>query len=87
MTRPILATTIAFTIATWVGPSFTFIERSVVASAQGRQTPARQASGAVPRTADGHPDSSGLWQGGGPIGDIAQGLPKGETIPLAFQAP
>jgi len=37
---------------------------------------------AVARTADGHPDLSGLWQGGGPIGDIAQGLPKGETIPL-----
>jgi len=36
----------------------------------------------VARTPDGHPDLSGLWQGGGPIGDIAQGLPKGETIPL-----
>ena len=28
------------------------------------------------------PDFSGLWQGGGPINDIAEGLPKGETVPL-----
>jgi hypothetical protein len=48
------------------------------AYAQGNKVAPR----AVARTADGHPDLSGLWQGGGPIGDIAQGLPKGETIPL-----
>jgi hypothetical protein len=48
------------------------------------QTP-RKPSGtatAVPRTSDGPPDFSGLWQGGGPINDISQGLPKGETLPL-----
>ena len=45
-------------------------------------TPLAQTRGQIPRTRDGHPDLSGLWQGGGPIGDIAQGLPKGETIPL-----
>jgi hypothetical protein len=33
----------------------------------------------APRTP---PDFSGLWQGGGPINDIAEGLPKGETLPL-----
>jgi hypothetical protein len=44
--------------------------------------PLAQTKGGVPRTADGHPDLSGLWQGGGPIGDIAEGLAKGETIPL-----
>jgi hypothetical protein len=41
-----------------------------------------QTKSTLPRTSDGHPDLSGLWQGGGPIGDIAQGLPKGQTIPL-----
>jgi hypothetical protein len=31
---------------------------------------------------DGRPDFSGVWQGGGPVGDLAQGMPKGEEIPL-----
>ena len=31
-------------------------------------------------------DLSGLWQGGGPIADIAQGLPAGETIPILSAA-
>ena len=38
--------------------------------------------GPAPRLPDGHPDLSGVWQGGGPVGDLAQGMPKGETIPL-----
>ena len=38
--------------------------------------------GPTPRLPDGHPDLSGVWQGGGPVGDLAQGLAKGETIPL-----
>jgi hypothetical protein len=38
--------------------------------------------GPTPRLADGHPDLSGVWQGGGPVGDLEQGLAKGETIPL-----
>ena len=42
---------------------------------------AAQSNRPASRAAD-HPDLSGLWQGGGPIGDIAQGLPKGESIPL-----
>jgi hypothetical protein len=41
-----------------------------------------QTGRALPRTTDGHPDLSGLWQGGGPVGNIADGLPKGQTIPL-----
>jgi hypothetical protein len=36
----------------------------------------------VPKLPDGKPDLSGVWSGGGPVGDLAQGLAKGETIPL-----
>jgi len=36
----------------------------------------------APRLPNGQPDFAGLWQGGGPINDIADGLPKGETLPL-----
>jgi hypothetical protein len=43
---------------------------------------AMPADAQIPRLPDGTPDLSGVWQGGGPIGDIAQGLPKGETVPL-----
>jgi hypothetical protein len=39
------------------------------------RTPARGLPG-------GTPDLSGVWQGGGPVGDIAEGLAKGETIPI-----
>jgi len=40
----------------------------------------------VPELPDGTPDLSGVWQGGGPIGDIAQGLPPGQVIPLLPEA-
>jgi hypothetical protein len=39
-------------------------------------------SGSAPARTDGIPDFSGVWQGGGPINDIAEGLPRGESIPL-----
>src|SRR5574341_1166935 len=41
--------------------------------------------GPVPRLPDGTVDLSGVWQGGGPggsNGNLARGLPKGETIPI-----
>ena len=44
------------------------------------------ASKPAPRLPDGKPDLSGVWQGGGPVGDLEQGLAKGETIPLLPEA-
>ena len=38
--------------------------------------------GPAPKLANGLPDFSGVWQGGGPVGDLAQGMPKGVEIPL-----
>jgi hypothetical protein len=57
----------------------------VLALPLGAQTPRPEpasSSRPAPRLPDGRPDLSALWQGGGSINDIAQGLPKGETIPL-----
>jgi len=44
--------------------------------------PPRAPDGPAPRLADGRIDLSGIWLGGGPITNIAEGLPPGETIPL-----
>jgi hypothetical protein len=38
--------------------------------------------GPAPKFPDGRPDLSGVWQGGGPVGDLAQGMPKGVEVPL-----
>jgi len=39
-------------------------------------------TGATPRLPDGTVDLNGLWAGGGSLGNIASGLPEGETLPL-----
>ena len=39
-------------------------------------------TGPAPKLANGQPDFSGVWQGGGPVGDLAQGMPKGEAVPI-----
>jgi hypothetical protein len=40
----------------------------------------------VPRLPDGTPDLSGVWSGGGPIGDIREGLLPGEELILLPEA-
>jgi hypothetical protein len=40
----------------------------------------------APRLPDGTVSLDGLWVGGGPVNDIAQGLPKGEKLPLKPEA-
>ena len=50
---------------------------------QGTAEPAAaNGSGPAPRLANGRIDFSGIWLGGGPIANIADGLPAGETLPL-----
>ncbi len=38
--------------------------------------------GPVPIAYDGRVDFSGIWNGGGPVGDIKQGMAPGEELPL-----
>ena len=54
-------------------------EDTLKAKAKGKGGP----SGPVPKTFDGKTDFSGIWNGGGPVGDIRQGLPPGEQLPLS----
>ena len=50
---------------------------------QGTAVPAAaNGSAPAPRLANGRIDFSGIWLGGGPIANIADGLPAGETLPL-----
>ena len=47
----------------------------------GRRAPDRSKE-PTPRLSDGTISLNGLWVGGGPVEDIAAGLPKGEKLPL-----
>ena len=40
----------------------------------------------TPRLPDGTVNLAGVWQGGGPSQNIAQGLPRGEVVPILPQA-
>jgi len=67
-----------------VAVAFALMSLSVPpAAAQQRRAP--PPTGPVPRLPDGKPDLSGVWNGGGPVGDLAQGLAKGDTIPLSAE--
>jgi hypothetical protein len=52
------------------------------ATARGRGRGPARPTGPTPRLPDGKVDLSGVWSGGGPVGDLAQGMPAGEKIPL-----
>src|SRR5262245_63594444 len=51
-----------------------------LASGRGRGPQVPQ--GPAPKLPDGRPDFSGVWQIAGPVGDLAQGMPKGTAVPL-----
>lgn len=75
---------------------------SAAASAQSAQAPAtspaggggalntaaaeQRPTGPAPRLPNGKPDFSGVWVGGGPVGDIREGLVPGEEIKLLPEA-
>ena len=56
--------------------------QNATAPAVGRRRVPERVKGPTPHLADGTVDLSGVWSGGGPVGDIAQGMPKGEKIPM-----
>ena len=47
---------------------------------------AARPTGPAPRLPDGTPDLSGVWVGGGPVGDISEGLMPGEELILRPEA-
>jgi len=82
------ASVAAFAQAPAAVPAKSLTPDQLTAPAGGSRNPAvaRQRDdtphGPTPRLPDGHVDLSGVWSGGGPVGDLAQGLAPGETIPL-----
>ena len=67
------------------GPNSAGAATSPAGSGGNRNVP-QVPAGPAPRLPDGSIDLTGVWQGGGPIGDLAQGLAQGETIPLLPEA-
>src|SRR6185503_6305167 len=61
-------------------------ERAEGQQAKGKGKAKGGPPGPIPKTAKGLTDFSGIWNGGGPIGDIKQGLPPGEELPLLPEA-
>jgi len=82
--RAVVVTAIALAGAVIMGWTASAVQRP----AAGRDEIPRTTDGKpnlsapAPRLPDGTPDLSGVWQGGGPIGDISEGLAPGETIQL-----
>jgi hypothetical protein len=58
------------------------VQAAVAPATGGRRRPEPRVTGPTPHFKDGTVDLSGVWNGGGPIGDIKQGLPKGEEVPM-----
>src|ERR1700748_2843696 len=56
-------------------------DRTAPAVGPRRRAPERP-KGPTPHLADGTVDLSGVWNGGGPIGDITQGLPKDAKLEM-----
>jgi hypothetical protein len=56
--------------------------QAATAPAAGRRRAPERPKGPTPHLADGTVDLSGVWNGGGPVGDIAQGMPKDAKIPM-----
>ncbi len=83
-----LASVAAFAQAPTAAPAKSLTPDQATAPAGGSRNPATARRrddtphGPTPRLPDGHVDLSGVWSGGGPVGDLAQGLAPGETIPL-----
>ena len=62
-------------------------EKLPPATRAGGNITAKPVTGKLPRQRNGRPDLTGLWLRRGGIANIAQGLPKGETMPLRPEMP
>jgi hypothetical protein len=78
--------------ATGKDPAFTPAETTAPAGGSANRDtkkgkgrgPARP-KGPTPHLPDGHVDLTGVWNGGGPIGDVGQGLMPGEKIEMTAE--